>query len=275
MAELFVDGAMLSHVGLVRDHNEDVVLYCLPRPGDEGHRGDFLAIVADGMGGHSAGEIASDIAANTVRLIYFERDEAPHLALARAFAAANDLIYQRAATDPACQGMGTTCTAVAIRKGRLWLAHVGDSRAYIVRDKAIRQLSEDHSLVASLVREGRLTADEAAISPQRHIILQALGTKPSVEPQIWKEGLPLIADDTIVLCSDGLNDLIDDQAIAELVSSFKPYDACEKLIDAALRAGGVDNVSVGVFRFSATNAFRASAVRTTREVNLVTSADQK
>lgn len=120
-------------------------------------------------------------------------------------------------------------------------------RAYIVRNGEIRQISEDHSLVASLVRSGAMSPSEAAQSPERNVILQALGTRFDIEPQIWDRGLPLQTGDALILCTDGLTDLVDEVAIATIVATTAPFEACQALIDAALAAGGHDNISVGVF----------------------------
>jgi PPM family protein phosphatase len=241
---------MLSHPGLVRAENEDSVLYCLPRAGSSARGFQLLAIVADGMGGHAAGEVASAMATRTLGTLCYDEQKPAAPALAGAFEAANQLIYEHSVTNPECSGMGTTCTAVVLRDGCAWLAHVGDSRAYIVRDGQIYQLSEDHSLVAELVRDGTMTREEAATSPERNVILQALGTKPAIEPQIFSDGLPVRAGDVIVLCSDGLTDLVEDATIQATVTTLPPFDACESLINAALAAGGHDNVSVGVFGVS-------------------------
>lgn len=266
---------MLSHPGLVREQNEDSVLYCLPRSDDPGRRLGALALVADGMGGHAGGEVASAIAAQTIKLLYYEDDRPPPATLARAFGAANQLILRRSRENPEWSGMGTTCTAIVLRDDRVWLAHIGDSRAYIVRGGGIHQISEDHSLVASLVRNGTLTPEDAAASPERNVILQALGTKPEIEPQIWDEGLPVRPGDAIVLCSDGLTDLVDDDAIAAAVSGHAPFDACQALIDAALAAGGRDNVSVGVFGISAAIEPPLKKERPTRTIELRAPAREK
>jgi serine/threonine protein phosphatase PrpC len=250
LGSLLVTGAMLTHPGLVRQNNEDVVACVFRDQGKTAGRG-ALALVADGMGGHAAGEVASAIAADTVRRLYYERDGLPGAVLTAAFAAANEAIYRRGMVDPACAGMGTTCTALAWRDGAAFLAHIGDSRAYLLRDLRLRQISEDHSLVAQLVRDGVLTREQAAKSPQRHVILRALGTEPVSEPIVWSQGLPLCPGDVFVLCSDGLTDLIDDDAIGDIVGHLAPAEACAALIDAALAAGGIDNVSVGVFAIEA------------------------
>jgi serine/threonine protein phosphatase PrpC len=260
---LSVTGTMLTHPGLVRRNNEDVVAYVLPAAAEAASARGALALVADGMGGHAAGEVASAIAADTIRRLYYELDGAPGDVLATAFAAANEAIYRRSAADPACAGMGTTCTALALRDAAAFLAHIGDSRAYLLRDGRLRQISEDHSLVAQLVRDGALTAEQAARSPQRHVILRALGTEPNAEPAVWRQGLPLRPGDVFVLCSDGLSDLVDDGTIGDIAGRLPPAEACAALIAAALAAGGTDNVSVGVFAIETARA-RADEVLTTR-----------
>jgi protein phosphatase len=238
---------MLGHPGCVRAVNEDVVAYVIPRENDPGAARGALALVADGMGGHAAGDVASRIAAEMVVRLYYEMDGPPVDILAHCLARANRAIYEYSVSDPACAGMGTTCTVLGFRDGAAFLAHIGDSRAYLWRDRKLFQISEDHSLVAELVRRGELTREEAARSPQRHVIVRSLGTAPASEPSIWREGMPLLAGDVFVLCSDGLTDLVDDATIGETIARLAPFDACQALIDAALAAGGTDNISVGVF----------------------------
>ena len=244
---LGVTGAMLSHVGAVRTGNEDTVTYVLPRADDPALRYGALLLVADGMGGHAAGEVASQMAAEAIRQRYYESDGPVPDVLRRCFAFANEAIHGRGQSDPDCTGMGTTCTAIVVQQGHAYLAHVGDSRAYILRAGAMHLLSEDHTLVAQMVREGSLTEQEAAISPDRNVIVKALGTHPSVEPYVWTEGMPLQSGDRLVLCSDGLSDLVDAAAISETIVRHEPLDSCQALIDMALQAGGYDNISIGVF----------------------------
>jgi len=145
------------------------------------------------------------------------------------------------------RGMGCTAEAVYIDGRNIVVGHVGDSRAYLLRDGRLRQLSEDHSLVAQLLRDGAITEEEAVRSPQRHEIVRALGLEPSVQPHISRKGLPLRADDALVLCSDGLSDLVDDETIAMIVARSPPTEACRELLNRALTAGGMDNISVGIF----------------------------
>jgi protein phosphatase len=233
---------MLTHPGRVRMENEDTVAYLISEDGQE-----LIAIVADGVGGRSAGEVASRMAADIVLRRYLAGSGPPPDRLAAGIAAANEEIYARAQNDPACAGMATTCTALAISGGAAFVAHVGDSRAYVWRYETLRQITEDHSLIAAMVREGRLTAAEAVLHPSRNILLRALGTRPECEPAVWPQGAPVVAGDRWVLCSDGLSDALDASTIAATVSQLPPRDACYTLIDKAFSAGAADNISVGVF----------------------------
>jgi PPM family protein phosphatase len=257
-----VVGAMQTDVGRVRSSNEDSVAYVAPAPGSPEMRAGYLALVADGMGGHAAGEVASALAAEVVRRMFYSLDFEPPRALKAAFEAANRAIFEQSERDPECKGMGTTCTAVAIRDGKLWLAHVGDSRAYIVRGGEIVQLSDDQTLHAQLVREGVMTQEEAERSPGGNVILQAVGTRREVAPTIWPEGLPLEIGDAIVLCSDGLSNLVSEAELAAVVPDRSPQDSCRILVEAALAAGGHDNISVGVFRIVAPPRARADQAAT-------------
>lgn len=245
-ARLRVRVAMLSHPGRARSENEDSVIYSAPEEASRQASLGVLALVADGMGGHAHGEVASQMAAQSVHYLFYRGDQAVPAALAEGFAAANFAIHERSQSEPACAGMGTTCTAIVIRDDRIWLGHVGDSRAYLIRDGGIRPISEDHSLVAELVKQGKLTEAEAQDFPDRHVLLRALGIAPQVEPVIWQEGLPAKDGDVVVLCSDGLTDVVDNETICQAAARMPPYEACEALIQHALDAGGPDNVSVGV-----------------------------
>lgn len=268
---LRLSGAMLSDVGRVRQHNEDSVAFVVPPERGSAPEGDSLLLVADGMGGHAAGDVASSLAAEVVRRVFFElKGPVPSL-LSTAFSAANNAIIGYAQDHPDCAGMGTTCTALAIRDGRVWLAHVGDSRAYLLRGEKLTQLSEDQTLVRKLVKDGAMTEEEAKVSENNNVLLQAMGTQAELKPELWNDGLQLVPDDVLILCSDGLHGLVDDPAIATIAKSAVPLDACQRLIHEALAAGGHDNVSVGVFR--AVPAFSSDARNAeTRPIATITSA---
>lgn len=264
---LHFDAAMLTDVGAVRTLNEDVIVYATG-PESEGtpDRG-ALALVADGMGGHAAGEVASALAAEIVRRAFYEVDGPVPVVLESAFSAANRAILDWAAAHPECAGMGTTCTALALRDNAAWLAHIGDSRAYLLRDGSLQQLSDDQTLVAGLVREGKLTKEEAAHSPVSNVIVQALGMGPDIAPVIWNDPLTLVAGDILILCSDGLSGMVSDAVIADLAGRSPASEACQALVDAALAAGGQDNVSVGVLRVTDKEPASASGP-TTRQMRV-------
>jgi PPM family protein phosphatase len=249
---LFVTGAMLTDVGRVRETNEDSVGWLLPPAGDPRAARGMLAIVADGLGGHAAGEVASRMAVGIVLRHYYASAAPPPTALGEALSAADQAIREQAAKDAACAGMGSTCTAIAVQDGRAFLAHIGDSRAYLLRGGDFVQLSEDHSLVGLLVRSGQITAEEARIHPERHVILRALGVGDAAQISVWRDGMPLQNRDVLVLCSDGVFGLVPDPRIADIVGRLPPPVACRALIDAALAAGGDDNASIGVFALSDT-----------------------
>lgn len=256
MGRLTVEGDMRTDLGKVSETNEDAVAFVVPpaSPADSiAQRSalDLLAVLADGMGGQAAGEVASRLAVETVIRCLPNTDMPLPEALARCMADANQHIRARRESDPACADMGTTCTILLVQDDALFLGHVGDSRAYLCRAGTLQQLSEDHSAVRELVRGGQLTEAEARNSPMRNIILRALGLKPEIEPLIWSAGVPLLEGDILVMCSDGLTDGVADDAIAETVSALAPRKACEALIDAAIQAGGRDNISVGVFALRA------------------------
>ena len=257
-------GAMLSDTGRVRAGNEDCAAYVLPNADDPDDQRCPIMVVADGMGGHVAGEVASRLACETVLRRLGEADLGPAELLRDAIAAANDAILEEARRDPRLEGMGTTLTALLVRDGKAWLGHVGDSRAYLLRDDELRQLSEDHSLVGEMVRRGLLSAAAARSHPEKSILYMALGTTPKVEPLVWPAGLDLRADDVLLLCSDGLTDLVPDAAIAASLGQHEPLDACRDLVQQAIDAGGHDNVTVGVLRVVEVEAGRATSVPTTR-----------
>jgi serine/threonine protein phosphatase PrpC len=269
-AGIEIVGAMRSDVGLVRTLNEDAVAWVTPHDDDVAANRGSLALVADGMGGHAAGEVASALAADVIRRLYYDLEGPIPQVLASAFAAANRAIIEYAQEHPECRGMGTTCTLIAFRDGQAWLAHIGDSRAYLLRDHHLIQLSEDQTLVAKLVSEGAITQQEADQSPMHNVILQALGTTANIKPMIGSKGLVLELGDVLILCSDGVSNMVPDDRIAEVAARLPPQEACDALIDAALAAGGLDNASLGVFSVTAaaSGSTPKRAEPTTRRITL-------
>ncbi len=218
-----------------------------PPGGKTGSEFGVLAIVADGMGGHQAGSTASQVAVDAISSYYHEHclDDPPAL-LADAVERANTALFEMAATNPELQGMGTTATAILLREDRAYVAHVGDSRAYRIRAGSIRQLSEDHSVVAELLRQGIITPDEVAAHPNKNLITRAVGTKPQVVVDTIAEADPVAVGDVFILCSDGLHGLVNAEEIAATVNEADPYQACLQLIELARQRSGHDNISVCV-----------------------------
>lgn len=217
---------------------------------DSFHVGDSAFAVADGMGGHLAGEVASAMALEPLTSldgrVYSDSNEAL-TALRDAVATANDRIVDKAHDAPSYRGMGTTLTAVMVEGRRAHIAHVGDSRAYLLRDGVFSQLTTDHTLVQRLIDEGRLTSEEAAHHPQRSVITRAIGVEDDVDVDAMT--LELQAGDRILLCSDGLSGPVTDEAIAKILSQDDLDRIPDDLIDAANDAGGPDNVTAVVIGF--------------------------
>jgi serine/threonine protein phosphatase PrpC len=200
-----------------------------------------LFAVADGMGGHQGGEVASRLALETLKGVA----ESPDAGLADVVREANRVVFRKAAQDPGLAGMGTTLTAVLAADGGVRLAHVGDSRAYLMRDGRMKQLTKDHTVVQRLVDEGRLTQIEAGMHPQRSILTNALGVDEEI--RVDEDTLELRPGDRLLLCSDGLTGMIDDDQIREVLGANEdPQAACDALVDAANEAGGQDNVTAVV-----------------------------
>jgi len=231
----------LSDVGLVRSHNEDGCFVSVA---------DGLFMVADGMGGHAAGEVASDLALNRVREQALPALQGPDAAdpaavLAEAVRFAGREIALSAEHNPAWRGMGTTLTILLLRDGRARLLHVGDSRLYRFRDGRLEQLSDDHTLVEDQLRHGVISAEEAAASSLRHVLLQAVGVSEPLE--ICDKSFDLAGGDRFLLCSDGLSDMLGDERIAALFAATgQPEHLCAQLVDEAKAAGGKDNITVVV-----------------------------
>jgi len=232
------DTAGFTDPGRKRRRNEDSFLIDPP-----------LFAVADGMGGAQAGEVASRLAAAAFREFHDADDLDPEKRLAAIIQEANRRIYERAADDSEVSGMGTTITAALVGGTGLAIGHVGDSRAYRLRAGRFEQLTDDHSLVADLVRSGRLTPEEADVHPQRSVITRALGTDAQVDVDTFT--VPAENDDLFLLCSDGLTTMVGDEEIRDLVTRARDLDQAGKgLVKAANRAGGEDNVTVVLFRVS-------------------------
>jgi serine/threonine protein phosphatase PrpC len=229
--------AALSETGKVRDKNEDAY-----------HADGRIFIVADGMGGHRAGEVAS--AGAIEEFLRFERENRDMYPLERmrgGIFAANRLLYGMALKDPDLRGMGTTFTGVLAEKG-LFLGHVGDSRAYLFSKDGLRLLTRDHSLVERMVREGRISREEARAHPQRNVILRALGVADELEVDLASPAV--MPGDRMLLCSDGLTGFVEDDDLESVISSIDDLEeCCRELTNEANRSGGADNITVILIQF--------------------------
>ncbi len=232
-----------SDRGLVRNQNEDSYLLYVPDNAGVLQRKGILAVVADGVGGGPAGKQASSMAVEILKDTYygFKGDENSE-ALRESLRAANAEIYSASRRDSGLRGMATTCTAVALVNGEALLCHAGDSRAYIFRKGDFMQISEDHTLVNELVKEGIITREEAGRHPQRNIITKSLGSVPFIEPESRRVSLE--SEDTLLLCSDGLHGYVSEAEISSILSAFPAEEAGRRLIARAYEKGAPDNITV-------------------------------
>lgn len=227
-----------THVGLVRENNEDTILVREP----------YLFAVADGMGGYAAGEIASRstikaFEAATYSLRHEQGEQNIIKVLREAFAKANAHVYKMAVSNDKYKGMGTTMTALYLPgNGEAYCCHIGDSRLYLYRDGQLQQVTRDHTFVADLQEQGKITREEAFVHPQRHILLQAMG----VDENIQTDCLHFIVQpqDRLLLCSDGLSDMLRDREIADIIGAEDLQTAADRLLEQSLDNGGRDNVSL-------------------------------
>ena len=223
-----------SDKGLVRKENEDQ--FCIEK--DLG-----LLAIADGMGGYASGEVASKMAVEILRDSLKKEGEPLPDRLASGVKLANQTIYEAAQSQSQLKGMGTTLTAVQLNGNRLSIAHVGDSRAYLIRSGVIEQITDDHTVVSEQVARGLMTKEEAVRSEMRNVLSRALGIGPDVEVDI--EEVTVSEGDKLVLCSDGLSELVsDDEILFEAESNKRPDLACEELVHLANQRGGNDNITV-------------------------------
>lgn len=224
--------------GAVRHQNQDA--YYLDVPGNLA-----LAVVCDGMGGAKAGNVASTLAVDTfveaLRSGSIDAQE-PDDALARAAEQANRAVFDRAVSDPACQGMGTTMVAVLLTDRSAHILNIGDSRCYLVTETGISRVTRDHSVVEDLVQKGRITPEEARLHPRKNLITRALGAEERVRADLYH--LDLAVGDCLLLCSDGLSNIVTDQELLyEIIHGGEKEDCCRRLLDIAMSRGAPDNVT--------------------------------
>lgn len=243
---LTIDFASLSDRGRVRLNNEDACGQFVPATQAEVEDKGVVFVVADGMGGHRGGEIASRIAVRTIIAFYSANGDEDRLhALTRAFHEANQTIIQEAVADSTLFGMGTTCTALALHRGRAYFAHVGDSRAYFLRRGKIMRVTHDHSIVGEMVRSGIITDEDARNHPRRNVITRSLGAQEDISADT-PTTFEVEEGDTFLLCSDGLTTYLPDAAIEAVLAAYAPEEACKRLVRMANDMGGRDNITVQV-----------------------------
>ena len=244
MADISIETGKATDVGRRRDHNEDELAIFTAEDGS------LVLVVADGMGGHLAGEVASKMAITTLERELTSPAADPLTALRTAIERANQEICQAAATDAAKAGMGTTIVAAVIVGDTAYLANAGDSPAYLVRAGATEQLTDDHGLVAEQVKAGLITEEDAAHHPFRHMLTRCLGAEATVEVQTY-EPRTLQSGDVLVLCSDGLTEHVKRNEVAEMAGQdhgITPDDIAQALVNLANERGGHDNTTVVVGR---------------------------
>jgi len=232
-----------SDVGLVRKHNEDRVAVL---SSSETPFGGPLAVVADGLGGHAAGEVASQIAVDEVTRT-IRTGTAPLTELLRqGIEAAHAAILEKSKEDETLHGMGTTCTVLAVEEGRVHLAHVGDSRAYRLHEGALVQVSRDHTVVQELLDESVIEPAEAELHPAAHVLTRALGMDEPLDVDVTTLDTEVSAGDRFLLCSDGLSGQVTDRELAHALKSSDLEAACDHLIRMACNSGGPDNITVAI-----------------------------
>lgn len=227
-----------SDVGMIRKNNQDSYLVL--------ENGLHIFAVADGMGGHKAGEVASAIAIQTIRE-YADQTEDVDLMLTDLFKKANRNILEKGSQDENCRGMGTTLTTAIVNDNLLFLGHVGDSRAYLYRNHELLQLTTDHSLVNELLKSKQITPEEAHNHPQKHLLIQALGIETDLNIEI--NCFLLERSDIILLCTDGLSDMLVDEEISSILYTDSSLEAkVDALVEIANAKGGIDNITTILFK---------------------------
>lgn len=265
-----ITATVQTDAGCVREANEDSGRHVLPNDPETQFKKGILTIVADGMGGHASGEVASQMAVDLISELYYaDKTHSATGALRIAIERASSRIYETSLTDQKMFGMGTTVIALVLLNDKAFSAHVGDSRLYRLRGQKMEMMTLDHSQVMEMVKYGIISMEEARNHDDKNVILRAVGTQPSVEVEV-SETFEVEAGDQFLLCSDGLCDMIDDETIRRIwVSARDVHAAGEELIEQAKASGGHDNITVGIVRVSPQgDAEASSSVRITREIEI-------
>ncbi len=254
-----VEAGVATDIGRVRERNEDSFLVEPP-----------LFAVADGMGGHRGGAVASELALEKLE----ELGRTGKVSLPELVRAANRAVFERSISDRTVAGMGTTLTAATVDQTGIHLAHVGDSRAYLLRAGALRQLTEDHTLVNRMVKAGEITRDEAEVHPHRNVLIRVVGTEADIDVDV--EDIPVLDGDRMLICSDGLTNMVTELQIqAILEATPDPQEAADRLIKAANRAGGIDNITVLILDIQEGDGAAATSTGVARPVHAPATATVK
>ncbi len=262
LPELTVTAAVITDPGCVRANNEDNGLHVHPYIAQGRPERGSLTIVADGMGGHSSGEVASSMAVDLISR-YFYDDLTPQVdvALKSAIEQASGEIFDSSVADTKFFGMGTTVVALSIQRNHGYVAHVGDSRMYRLRGEQMERMTDDHSQVMEMVKLGIITPEEAESHEDKNVILRAVGTQPTVDVETFGP-FQIEPGDEFMLCSDGLCDMATDDEIRSMwLGGADIHDSCERLVEFAKARGGNDNITVGIVRAAFTEDVNRSVRR--------------
>ncbi len=258
---------ILSDLGNIRTNNEDNAIFFKIADEKILQEKGFLLMVADGMGGHQAGEVASGMAAEVISKEYFRlNSNAIEKTLSQAFSLANKKIYELSVQNRAYRGMGTTCTVLIVTDQHVYYGQVGDSRAYVLKNNLLSRITEDQTYVQELVNSRDITAEEAAVHPKRNILTNAMGTKPEMRVETGKCDFLFEQDDKLLLCSDGLYDYIKDEELAAILGKMPLQEAASFMIAEAKKRGGHDNITVLLAEKTA--AVKETTSKETRDFDL-------
>jgi len=244
-----VESSQLSDVGQKRQRNEDYVGFYEPSSLADLETYGRLYVLADGVGGAAAGELASQYAVKkTIHMYYQSTEDVPGIRLRRAIEEANADVFAKNLRRPDHGEMATTVVAAVLLGDELIVANVGDSRAYVAREGSIEQITEDHSLIAEMLSDGSITAEQAETHPYRNVILRSVGGHETVQVDLFSHRIS--PDDTFILCSDGLTRYVNNQELADIVRAHPPAEASRRLVTLANERGGHDNITVSITRIT-------------------------
>ncbi len=262
-----IKAVVVSDLGNIRTNNEDMGLFFKIADENTLREKGYMLIVADGMGGHNAGEVASRMATDIICREYFNQNNSSvEKNLEKALILANKTIFEKASSQTAFQGMGTTCTVLVVIDQHVYYAHAGDSRAYMQKGNSIMQITEDHTYVQQLVNSGDITAAEAAVHPKRNILTNAMGTKPEMRIDTGKCKYSFENNDKLLLCSDGLYDYLNDEELNKILIENSLKNAASAMVAEAKVRGGHDNITVVLAERK--NSTEETELKSTRDVEL-------